>query len=91
MLAGGADLWGLLSVVDVPAVEAVPLDLLVPLEYRAVLDVLQELPVSLLVLLLYLGDLRVALGDVEEPFLLCHLCEVGVEGSPLQEFTFGGR
>jgi len=69
----------------------VPLNFLVPLEYRAVFNVFKELTVALLVLLLDLGDLCEALGDVKEPFLIGHLREVWVESSPLQELTFGSR
>jgi hypothetical protein len=41
MITGGADLWGLLAVVDVSAVQAVPFNFLIPLEDGAVLDVLK--------------------------------------------------
>jgi len=41
VITGGADLWGLLAVVDVSAVQAVPFNFLIPLEHRAALDVLK--------------------------------------------------
>jgi len=91
VLAGGAQLRRLLPMVHIATVPALPLHHHVPLEHPALLNVLQQLPVPLLVLLLNLTDLRERLGNVVEPLLLRRLGEVRVQGPPLQLLTLGRR
>lgn len=87
---GRAFLGCLLSMVDVAAVAASPLDRLTPLEDPARLDVRQQVKVPLLVLLLCDGYGLEDAGDLAEALLYRGLGEAGVHGGVLVVLPCGG-
>ncbi len=75
---------------NIAAVVALPLHLVVLLEHGPVLDVGEQLAVPLLVPHLHLADLLEGLRHLGEPLLRGHLAEIRVQRAPLLKLAVGG-
>jgi hypothetical protein len=89
MAAGGAGFWRFGTLVNVAAVGAMPLDRSGPFENFSVDDVVDQLAVTCLVELFYLGDLLERMGDLGKTFFFGDPGEIGVDLGPFQVFARG--
>ena len=88
MRAGGADLGGSFSLVDVTAVEADPVRIFIfSCENGVVSYRLQLLGVLFLMLLFNICNKRKARRNVRKALLLCRFCKLGVHFAPFEMLT----
>ena len=90
MLTDGALHRRLRALADVAAVEALPDDLLIALEHRALIHLLQQQLVAGVVLLLDLADGVEETRNLVESLLARDACELGVHARPLLILPGGG-
>ena len=87
VVADWANLWSLLTYYDMTAVRALPDAIAVSREYELVLYVLQELAITLLVVLLDFSHHLKLSSNLLEAFLVSFLCHAWIHIGPLVVLT----